>query len=283
MDGIFLVDKPVGPSSFDVIRKLKKISGIKKIGHAGTLDPLASGLLVICFGRYTKLAGVFTDCSKVYQAEITLGVTTTTDDGEGEVIERCAVNLPTSMEKILDEFRGEISQRPPNFSAIKINGKRAYQLARNDVAIEIAERQVNIHELLLEKIETDNLYVQVHCSKGTYIRSLARDIGAKLGCGGHASMIRRISSSGFHVKDAIALNEVNNKEIILERLLTGTSAIGEIEKVSITKFDKENIVHGRPFNGPICFSSNLALAAYEDDLIAIMRQDQGRCFVARVI
>lgn len=283
MDGIFLVDKPVGPSSFDVIRKLKKISGIKKIGHAGTLDPLASGLLVICFGRYTKLAGVFTDCSKIYQAKITLGITTTTDDGEGEVIERRAVNLPISIEKILDEFRGEIFQRPPNFSAIKINGKRAYKLARNDQVVEIAERQVNIHELLLEKIEDNNLHIQVHCSKGTYIRSLAKDIGAKLDCGGHASMIKRVSSSGFHVKDAMALDEVCSKEIILERLLVGISAVGEIEKVAINKFDKENIVHGRPFNGPIKFSSNLAVAVYENELIAIMRQDQGRYFVTRVI
>lgn len=280
MDGILLVDKPIGPSSFDVIRKIKKVTGIKKIGHAGTLDPLASGLMVICLGRYTKLAGVLTDSSKVYQAEVTLGVKTTTDDTEGEVIEENAVNVERdALLKVVDTFKGEIEQRPPNFSAVKINGQRAYKLARADLPVEIKARAVNIIELSIEKIEMPRFTIQVHCSKGTYIRSLARDIGQKLRCGAHASMIRRISSGGFFVKDAVKLEEVVKESL---NILSGAKDLRRIEQVEVSAFDRDHIVHGRPIS-LAKINNNVALAVCEGELIAILRLENEKTLVARVI
>lgn len=278
-----MVDKPVGPSSFDVIRKIRKLSGIKKIGHAGTLDPLASGLLVICFGRYTKLAGLLTDDNKIYEAEVLLGITTSTDDAEGEVIDQKRVDVTEEMIKeALQAFVGRIEQRPPHFSAIKIDGQRSYKLARENRPVELKPRAINIFSLELNAVDLPRLSLTAHCSKGTYIRSLARDIGSTLGCGAHASNIRRISSGGFLVNQALDLDALSYEKI-KGSLLFGKNALAQIEQVEISEHDREHIIHGRPFLSPIQFLGDVALATCQEHIVAIMRKENDRPMVARVI
>lgn len=283
MDGILLVDKPTGPSSFAVINKLRKITGIKKIGHAGTLDPLASGLLVICFGRYTKLAGLLTASDKIYEAEITLGITTATDDAEGEVILKKTVSA--SLEDVKSaalSFKGSIDQMPPRFSAIKVNGKRAYLLARSNQEVQLQKRSVTIFDLVVEDIALPKVSVRMHCSKGTYVRSLARDLGEKLGCGGYASKIRRIKSGEFSLLDSINLDDLT-KDFVLQKLQTGKNALnGALETVAINAHERDNIIHGRPFFSDKVLN-DIALATFEDEIVAILRNVEGKAEVCRVI
>ncbi len=216
MEGILLIDKPRGPSSFAVVAKARKLSGVKRIGHAGTLDPLASGLLVLCVGRsYTKLAGSLTDCDKTYETVIRLGISTTTDDSEGEILKECSTAGLTKNQILqsLEQFRGRISQVPPQFSAIKIGGRRAYDMARKNTNFVIPAREITIFELVVINISILEIRLRIHCSKGTYIRSLARDLGAALGVGGFAQEIRRIASGKLLVSDAIKLEDLNQETL----------------------------------------------------------------------
>lgn len=210
--GILLLDKPAGITSNAALGRAKRIIGIKKAGHTGTLDPMASGLLVLCFGQATKVAGFLLEADKTYQAEVRLGVTTDSEDAEGKVLERRA--LPAldkeSIEAVLENFRGPIEQIPPMHSALKHKGRRLYELARRGESVERPARSVVIHELKLLGHERDTLRLKVHCSKGTYIRSLARDIGALLGCGAHLSGLRRTASAPFDIRDAIELEALES-------------------------------------------------------------------------
>jgi tRNA pseudouridine55 synthase len=210
--GILLLDKPQGLSSNAALGRAKRVLGIRKAGHTGTLDPMASGLLVLCFGEATKVAGFLLDGDKTYLAEILLGTTTDTDDVEGEVIERRSVPSLAlqEIETALESFRGEIEQVPPMYSALKHKGQRLYALARRGESVDRPARAVTIHELLLLDAQADRLTVQVRCSKGTYIRSLARDLGEKIGCGAHLSALRRTQSGPFALADAVALTELES-------------------------------------------------------------------------
>lgn len=222
--GILLLDKPSGITSNAALSRAKRILGIKKAGHTGTLDPMASGLLVLCFGEATKVSAFLLDGDKRYQARIRLGATTSTDDAEGEVLD--THHLPTmdvqTLEAVLAGFRGPIEQVPPMVSALKHEGQRLYKLARAGQVVERPARPVTIHSLTLERLEeplketldtqesldtqsspTQDFIVDVQCSKGTYIRSLARDIGSQLGCGGHLAGLRRTASAPFHVDEAV--------------------------------------------------------------------------------
>lgn len=220
-DDILLVDKPAGWTSFDVVAKIRgKIKhsylekGVKptkrqlKVGHAGTLDPFATGLLIILLGDATKKAGEFLKLDKVYEAEIILGQTSTTGDPEGELttVER-AQGLSLSKEEaetVLKRFTGEIRQRPPIFSAIKINGQRAYKLARDGKEVEIPERTVTIHSIELLEYDYPLLKIRTNVGSGTYIRSLAVDIGTALGTGAYCRELRRLQVGAWNVEGAIA-------------------------------------------------------------------------------
>jgi len=216
MNGILLIDKPKGWTSFDVVAKIrgqiKRETGLKKpkVGHAGTLDPLATGLLTILVGDYCKKAQEYTKLDKTYEVEIKLGETSTTDDEEGEK-QKINDKKPslTDVQAVVNSFQGEISQTPPAFSAIKVNGKRAYKLAREGKSVELEPRRVTIHNIT--DIEYDYPYLKftAEVSSGTYIRSLARDIGKKLGTGAYMSNLRRTSVGKFSIKNASAISDLS--------------------------------------------------------------------------
>lgn len=207
-DGIILIDKPAGMTSFGVVARLRRVlsrqAGKKvKVGHTGTLDPFATGLMIIVTGKECKNAGHYTKLDKVYDATIRLGQTSTTGDPEGELT--TISDRQPSREEIdaaVATFRGDILQRPPIFSAIKINGRRAYHLARDGKEVEIPERQVSIYSLDIIGYEYPDLTIRTHVSSGTYIRSLAVDIGAALGTGAYCAELRRLSIRDFDVKNA---------------------------------------------------------------------------------
>ncbi|MCG5530628.1 tRNA pseudouridine(55) synthase TruB [Halorhodospira halochloris] len=191
--GILLLDKPAGHTSNDALQRVKRLFGARKAGHTGSLDPLATGLLPICFGDATKVSGFLLDADKHYQVTCKLGVATDTGDAEGEITEQ--VGIPdldeSSVEAALAGFRGCIEQLPPMYSAIKHQGQRLYNLARQGVEVERDLREVEIHQLLLEDLREGELDLRVHCSKGTYIRTLAEDIARALGTVGHVIALRR--------------------------------------------------------------------------------------------
>lgn len=213
-DGILLIDKPDGMTSFGVVARVRRVlsqqAGKKvKVGHTGTLDPFATGLLILCIGKETKNAMAYTKLDKVYEATIRLGQTSTTGDPEGEVSD-VGGKQPTreEIEAALQKFTGEITQRPPIFSAIKIGGRRAYDLARQGKEVEIPERKVTVHSLELVEYAYPELKIRTHVSSGTYIRSLAQDIGKTLGTGAYCTQLRRTKVADWDVADAQKLESL---------------------------------------------------------------------------
>ncbi len=208
--GVALFDKALDWTSFDVVAKLRGITRIKKIGHAGTLDPLATGLLIICLGKATKSITQFQDQHKSYTAVIKLGATTITDDSEAPEDNVMPIEYITeqAIREAVKAFVGTIEQIPPMFSAIKKNGTPLYKLARKGQEVERIARVVTIHDILIEQINMPFVTVRVDCTKGTYIRSLARDIGARLGCGAYLSALRRTSIGAYSVNDAITITDL---------------------------------------------------------------------------
>lgn len=213
MNGILLVLKPPGMTSFDVVSWLRGVFGVKRIGHAGTLDPAAVGLLPVCIGKAAKTIDWFQDFDKAYRAEMVLGISTNTQDGEGEILRQEAVNLKEgALQAALSAFVGEYEQLPPMFSAVKINGKRLYELARRGEEIQRKRRKVAITrlELLSAQMNMEHPLVRfdVTCSKGTYIRTLCADIGEKLGCGAYMSFLVRTRVGPFLLENAHTLEQI---------------------------------------------------------------------------
>lgn len=204
--GVLLLDKPVGLSSNDALQKAKRLYRAEKAGHTGTLDPLASGLLPLCFGAATKFSQVSLDADKAYRATLQLGATTTTGDAEGEVIERRPVAFDDSaLERARQGLLGEIDQVPPMHSALKKDGRALYDYARAGIEVERQPRRVTIHRLDIVERQDDRLVIDVLCSKGTYVRTLAEDFGAALGCGAHLAALRRTGSGELRVEQAVTL------------------------------------------------------------------------------
>ena len=206
-DGILIVDKPAGWTSMDVCAKLRGIYREKRVGHAGTLDPMATGVLPVFVGQATKAVSFAENGRKEYEAELRLGLITNTQDSTGEVLETRPVSVSRSeVEAILPRFTGELRQVPPMFSAVKRNGKKLYELARRGIEVERAPRPVTVFELtLLEQLTPESYRLRVLCSKGTYIRTLCHDLGEALGCGGCMSALRRTMAAGFTLDDAVTL------------------------------------------------------------------------------
>jgi tRNA pseudouridine55 synthase len=208
ISGFLIVDKPVGVTSFSMVSLVRRLTGVKRVGHAGTLDPLASGVLPVAVGQATRLIEYMDDAWKTYEARVRFGVTTDTDDAEGAVTserDASAVTL-TAIEAALTGFVGDIEQRPPAFSAIKVAGKALYRYAREGAAVEAAPRIVRIDGIELQSFVDGEAEMSVQCGKGTYIRSLAHDLGERLGCGAHLAALRRTSSGGFGIEDAHSLD-----------------------------------------------------------------------------
>jgi len=207
VDGILLLDKPSGITSNDALQQVKRLYFAKKAGHTGSLDPLASGVLPICMGEATKVSAFLLDADKRYQVRCQLGVRTTTADAEGEVIDTRPVGSYSKeqLEAVLQQFRGSIEQVPPMYSALKHQGQRLYKLARQGVEVEREPRPVEIHELLLTDQGEDWIDISVHCSKGTYVRTLAEDIGEKLGCGAHVTVLRRTGVGPYGEENLVTI------------------------------------------------------------------------------
>jgi len=213
VDGILILDKPIGCSSNQALQQVRKLYRARKAGHCGSLDPLASGILPICLGEATKFSSYLLGANKTYRATCRLGETTTTGDAEGEVVERRPVTVDaTQVERSLVQFVGEIEQIPPMYSALKHRGKRLYQLAREGRQVERKPRRVTIYQLTLLSCSGSNLSFEVSCSKGTYIRTLAEDIGEVLGCGAHLSALRRSAVDSFVEQDGVTIEQLQALE-----------------------------------------------------------------------
>jgi tRNA pseudouridine55 synthase len=211
LNGVLLLDKRPGLTSNAALQEAKRLFDARKAGHTGSLDPLASGLLPLCFGEATKLSGFLLNTDKRYRVAMQLGVRTATGDAEGEILERLPVpSLDAgALEAVLTRFRGEISQIPPMYSALKHQGQRLYDLARQGVEVAREPRRITIYALEVLGLEGERIVVDVHCSKGTYIRTLAEDIGAALGCGAHVAELRRTGVGSFDVAGAYTLERLS--------------------------------------------------------------------------
>ena len=212
-DTVLLIDKPYRWTSFDVVKKVRNIIKVKKVGHAGTLDPLATGLLVLCTGKKTKDIEYVIGQEKEYVAEFMIGKTTPSFDLETNFdseTDYSSVSIE-EIEKVLDQFHGEIEQVPPSFSAVKVDGVRAYKKARKNQNVEIKPRRVTIHEIDILEVKIPSVIVRIVCSKGTYIRSLANDFGKQLGVGAHLANLRRTRIGDFLVVDAKSINELQQQ------------------------------------------------------------------------
>jgi len=228
MNGILNILKPPGMTSFDVISYLRKVSGIRKIGHAGTLDPGAAGVLPVCMGSATKAIEYMMDKDKVYRAELTLGIETDTQDSSGNIL--CEKEVKVTKEEVTDcinSFIGETEQVPPMYSAVKIGGQKLYDLARKGVNVERKPRKIKIYSINVVRISGDKVLFDVACSKGTYIRTLCADIGQKLGCGGHMSFLVRKRAGIFDIQTALTLEEIEYfaKNNLLESKLVSIDSI----------------------------------------------------------
>lgn len=210
MDGIINILKPPGMTSFDVVAQIRRLLKVKKVGHTGTLDPDAVGVLPICLGKATRMVEMLMEDHKFYRGEITLGVETDTEDATGRVLAQRAVGEMERerIEEVIRRFRGTIQQIPPMVSALKHDGKRLYELAREGVEVEREAREVEIYALTLLRATESKFWVDVECSKGTYIRTLAKDIGQALGTGAHLSYLIRTGTGGFHIAESVTLEEI---------------------------------------------------------------------------
>jgi tRNA pseudouridine55 synthase len=256
MDGVLVIDKPAGPTSFDVVRQVRSLLRIKKVGHTGTLDPMATGVLPLCLGEATKVAGFITEGDKAYDAVVRLGAETDTQDAEGKVVAEAPIPPLTAalLEEVLTRFRGPFDQVPPMYSAVKVGGKRLYELARAGEEVERASRQVTVYELVLRDFNASQLRLSVRCSKGFFVRTLAYDIGRALGCGAHLQALRRTTSGPFTLAHALPLADmaelVKQPEVLSKRLLPVSEALVDLPAVRVSEAEAVRVSHGVPVEAP---------------------------------
>jgi tRNA pseudouridine55 synthase len=237
MEGLLVIDKPEGITSFDVVAQVRRLLRLKKAGHTGTLDPMATGVLPVCLEASTRLAPFIVEGDKVYEATVRLGQATDTQDRTGKVVAEAMVPPLTAdqIETALGRLRGEIDQAPPMYSAVRVAGKRLYELAREGKEIERATRRVTVHSLVLEGLELPELRLTVRCSKGTYVRTLAHDLGEMLACHAHLSALRRTETGGFTLAQAVTLEELRQlgPEEVLRRVLSPSQALAVLPAVQV--------------------------------------------------
>ncbi|MBW4934431.1 tRNA pseudouridine(55) synthase TruB [Marinobacter sp. F4206] len=253
VNGILVIDKPVGITSNGILQQVKRLYGAAKAGHTGALDPLATGVLPLCFGEATKFSQMMLDSDKAYIATARLGIRTETGDSEGAVVEErpVAADLsPENLESVLDRFRGDIQQVPSMYSALKHKGRPLYEYAREGIEVERPARPVTIYDLTLLAVRENELDVAVSCTKGTYIRSLVEDIGAALGCGAHVTALRRTMASGFTLDNA---HDVPELEAMRERgesldglLVAPDAALSMFPEVKLAGPSLVSILNGQP-------------------------------------
>ncbi|MCE2432901.1 MAG: tRNA pseudouridine(55) synthase TruB [Candidatus Latescibacteria bacterium] len=248
INGFLSIDKPAGWTSQDVVSWVRKHFGIKKAGHTGTLDPMATGVLLLCLGAYTRLSSYITDGDKQYHAVVRLGITTDSLDADGVITSRSR-DIPTDYAQVqaaVAEFKGEIAQIPPMYSAIRMGGRRLYELARKGIEVERPARKVCVHKLDIAAYAPPLLHLRVHCSKGTYIRSLADDIGKWLGCGAHLSTLRRTAVGCVELGQCVAIYELERAECISDVLLNPHAVLSHLSSVCLTEVQQGRFLNGNP-------------------------------------
>ncbi|MGA7951598.1 MAG: tRNA pseudouridine(55) synthase TruB [Thiobacillaceae bacterium] len=248
IDGVLLLNKPAGLSSNAALQKVKRLYNAAKAGHSGTLDPFATGLLPVCFGQATKFAGYALHGDKTYRAVLKLGVTTTTGDTEGAITETRPVAVSReAVEAILPRFRGTIRQTPPMHSALKHQGKPLYEYARAGIVVERKAREITIFRLRAESLEKDLLSIDVHCSGGTYIRTLAEDMGKALGCGAHLIALERTASGLFSLTQTVSLEALESlrEEERLELLLTPDALVAHLPSLNVDAEAAQQLTQGK--------------------------------------
>ena len=286
IDGILVVNKPAGPTSHDVIDTIRRLTGVRRVGHGGTLDPFAMGVLPVFMGRATRMVDYHRGDDKAYRASVVFGATSTTDDIDGEMTPS-AVAPPTrsQVEAALAGFRGPIEQVPPDHSAVHVGGKRAYEVARGGEKPDLASRTVTIHDLELTGWDTADperpmAELEVRCSAGTYIRSLARDLGQALGCGAYLGALTRTASGPFRIEGAHALDEV--REVLAagrsgSLLLTPDAGLDHIPMVRVPSRDLEAIARGQIIRvrGEVAGPVDPAVVLGGTDVVRVM-DERGR-------
>ena len=287
IDGVFLLDKPLGFSSNQALKKIQWLFNAKKAGHTGTLDPMASGLLPICLGEATKFSHRLLDANKTYIATIQLGVTTTTGDQEGEVVsERKVILNEPQIKETLQKFLGDISQIPPLYSALKFEGKPLYEYAREGIEIERKSRQIKIYDINLMKMDSAVMTIEVSCSKGTYIRTLAEDIGQALGCGAHLKGLERTQTGNFQLSEALTIEVLEEMSMASrEKVLLPTDALLEgLSSVKLTLAETELIKKGQSIDFISKNDKELRLYGASGQFVGVGQPDlQGRLFPKRLI
>ena len=248
MNGIVIVDKPGGWTSQDVTARLRRVFNTRRIGHGGTLDPMATGVLPVFVGRATRGVEFFEHAEKTYETVLKLGITTDTEDISGTVLtEQDAFVTASQLETVLQNFRGEIQQVPPMYSALKVNGQKLYDLARKGKTVERQPRPVTIHELTLLSMEADGIHLRVRCSKGTYIRTLCKDIGQALGCGGCMAALRRISAGEYTIEESVPLQTLLETEEPESFLRPVDSMFRNFPAVELTEKQEARCRNGNAF------------------------------------
>ena len=252
MNGIVIVDKPQGWTSQDVTARLRRVYATRRIGHGGTLDPMATGVLPVFVGRATRGVEFFEHAEKTYETVLLLGRTTDTQDVTGVTLAEKAVHLsPADVERVLPRFRGDILQVPPMYSALKVNGKKLYELARKGQEVERQPRPITVFELTNLGFDGTRLSLRVKCSKGTYIRTLCQDIGEALGCGGCMEALRRVRAGEYGIEDAVPLEQLLESETP-ERYLRGLDTMfAHCPAVTLTPNQEKRCRNGNPFSSPL--------------------------------
>ena len=259
VNGIVLLDKPTGLSSNDALQKVKRLYFAEKAGHTGALDPLATGMLPICLGEATKFSQFLLDSDKRYRVIAKLGERTNTSDSDGEVVETRPVNVDlATLEASIDRFRGTTDQIPSMFSALKYQGKPLYDYARQGIEVPREARQITVYEIILHRFEDDEVEMEIHCSKGTYIRTIVDDLGEMLGCGAHVTMLRRIGVANYPYERMVTLEQLNElleqahrdeltpSELLDPLLLPMDTAVQDLPEVNVIPELADMIQHGQP-------------------------------------
>ena len=252
MNGIVIVDKPQGWTSQDVTARLRRVYATRRIGHGGTLDPMATGVLPVFVGRATRGVEFFEHAEKTYETLLLLGRTTDTQDVTGTVLAEKPVHLsPADIEKVLPRFRGDILQVPPMYSALKVNGKKLYELARKGQEVERQPRPITVFELTNLGFDGTRLSLRVKCSKGTYIRTLCQDIGEALGCGGCMEALRRVRAGEYGIEDAVPLEQLLESETPEQYLRSLDTMFAHCPAVTLTANQEKRCRNGNPFSSPL--------------------------------
>ncbi|MBE6038217.1 MAG: tRNA pseudouridine(55) synthase TruB [Anaerofustis stercorihominis] len=274
MDGVILVDKPAGMTSFSLASKVRRLTGAKKSGHAGTLDPLATGVMAILLGSATKLSEYLSSEDKRYTATVKFGISTDSMDSDGEIVSQRECNFTKEDLLIaIEKFKGDITQIPPKYSAIKVNGRKLYSYARNGEEVEIPSREVHIFRFDLVSFDAEKYeaVVDVLCSKGTYIRSLANDLGEELGCGAHLTALRRTQSGDFSIENCVTLAELeSDRDKAAEKVISCEDVISFMKRIDIKNEGLKSLRNGNPIDLSLAEGEPSA----EEELVRLFCEDE---------